>query len=236
MVVWGLVVSSVYFWFIRSAPSCFDHVQNQGEQGADCGGPCATACTASAQEISVLGVNVFTSSPGHATFLAEVANTNAGFAAHSFGYTFNLYDVSGTLVGSHSGQSFLYASEIKYLLLPNILVSDPVDHATLTVESEQWVGGSALGAAPQFAFQNVSTNITSSSISVNGRIQNLDNAPFMHVLIIAVVKDAKGNPAGASETELDNLSPNQAQNFSVIYPRIENVNPAATQVEAYAAR
>ncbi|KKU42980.1 MAG: hypothetical protein UX56_C0001G0015 [Candidatus Azambacteria bacterium GW2011_GWD2_46_48] len=33
-----------FYFAFRSPASCFDKIQNQGEEDIDCGGPCATAC------------------------------------------------------------------------------------------------------------------------------------------------------------------------------------------------
>src|ERR1700689_3190673 len=87
-----VVITGIYFWFLKPAPSCFDHKQDGGETGVDCGGPCAAICTTGAVPIALVpgtDVSSFLSNPGHYTFLAEVLNTNPGFAAQSFDYDFS---------------------------------------------------------------------------------------------------------------------------------------------------
>ena len=143
LVVVAIIAIFVYYRFFYVAPSCFDRIQNEGETGVDCGGPCANACIPTNIQAIVAGnVYAFASTPGHYTFLAEMENHNEGFASPAFNYSFDLYDASGTLIGLVPGQSFMYASEVKYLLAPNVAVTSTVDHAGLTVGSTTWETGS----------------------------------------------------------------------------------------------
>lgn len=239
LIGWG-----VFGLFFHPTVSCFDHVQDQGELGVDCGGPCSTICTAGAQPLTVLSVNAFASTVGHDTFLAQVANPNANLAAQNFDYAFNLYDASGTLLQSIPGQSFLYGSQsggaVKYLLLVNQPVPILVASIQLSVPTSTiaWVSSSSLGTAPQLISGNVSTQVGSSTVVTSGQIIDNDTATFNHILIIAVFKNAQGNPIGASQTEIDQIAPGQSENFSVSYPATTaaDINPAATQIEVDALR
>lgn len=243
VVVWVLVIWVGYGLFVKSAPSCFDGKQDQGELGVDCGGPCAMTCTAGLQPVSVLSTNIFQSTPGHETFLAKIAGVNPGLAAQYFTFSFDLRDASGTVLESFPGSSFLYPSEVKYLTLVNqpvtaSVTANPTATWTLTIPSAdtQWVSGSSFGAIPILTVQNVSTQIGSSTAIASGQLMNGDTATFNSIFIVAVFKDANGNPIGASQTEIDSIAPNQTKNFSVSYPAIAGINPAATEVQAYAER
>lgn len=246
------VIFAVYFLFLRPSPSCFDRVQNQGEQGVDCGGPCAAVCIPQAlQKITLIGnVSAFLSSPGHYTLLAQVANANAAVAAPAVDYRFDLYNATGTLIGSVLGNSFMYANEVKYLLAANVAVSTPVDHAALVVQDPAWVPAATQGAVPQF--QNplpvTGSTVTTSTITVDGRIVNGDLAAFTNILVVAVFRGADGTTLGASQTTIDRLAPNETRDFSVVYPAgaahgagaqsntTEAIDPSLTLLYAYALR
>jgi len=208
-----------------------------------------------AQPISVLGVNTFASTPGDETFLAKIANPNANLAAQYFTFSFDLRDASGTVIESFPGASFLYGSEVKYVALVNQPVANGAASgdasAVWTLEiptsTTQWVATSSFGPAPDFAIQNISTTVGSSTSAgggtggtglaiATGQLANNDTATFNNIFIVAIFKDANGNPIGVSQTELDSIAPDQTENFSVSYPAIAGINPAATEVEAYAER
>ncbi len=233
------IIAGVYFSFFRVTASCFDGIQNQGETGIDCGGPCATVCApANLHDIVVGSVQSFASGPGHTTFLAEVENHNTGFAIRSFGYEFILYDASGNAIATVSGQSFIYAGEVKYIVLPNEATSAPVDHASLVIQNPAWTPAATLGLVPQFGNPLTITGgtVSSSTATVTGRITDGDVSSFTNILIVAIFYGVDGNPVGASQTELDAIAPNQTESFSVMYPAVPNMDPSLTKAYAYALR
>jgi hypothetical protein len=196
------------------------------------------------QPIQILSVQAFTAAPGQDTFLAKIANTNSSTAAWSFDYSFNTYDASGTLIASYPGESFAYPNEVKYLVLVNQAVANSVATFDLTVPTTttNWIASSSYGTLPQLAVQSVSTQIgaaasgTTESAIASGELLNNDTATFHNVFIVAIFKDVNGNPIGASQTEVASIAPGQAVPFSVIYPAVTGINPAATEVDAYAYR
>ena len=235
------VGAGVYFLFLKPAPSCFDKIQDGGETGVDCGGPCANICLPSTlQPISAIGnVDVFTPIAGHVTLLAQVENVNSDFAADTFVYTFNLYDASGKIIQSIPGTSFIYADDTKYLMVPNEAVSAPVDHAEIVIGVIHWVSASEIGTtAPQFSVGNIVTSAASlNTLTVSGTVTDGDSSAFKSVEIVVIFEDSGKNPVGVTGTKLDSIAPNQAENFSVKYPAsLQNIDPSQVQVYAYAFR
>jgi hypothetical protein len=224
VVIWVAVVWGGYKIFARPAPPPLPAPTNQ--------------------PIQILSTQAFTAAPGYDTFLAKIANINSSTAAWSFDYAFNTYDASGTLIASYPGESFAYPNEVKYLVLVNQVVASSVVNFNLTIPTTttNWVASSSYGALPQLAVEGVLTRVASSSVhgagtvTASGELLNNDTVTFNAVFIVAVFKDASGAPIGASQTEVANIAPGQAVPFSVIYPAVVGINPAATEVEAYAYR
>jgi hypothetical protein len=236
LLFWVAIIFGFYRVFFNHAASCFDNVQNQGEQGVDCGGPCSKVCSEGTRPISILKVSAFSVKAGHDTFLAKIANPNADSAAQSFAYAFNVYDASGTLMQSFPGYSFLYANGVRYLVAPNQVVPDGVDHYDLTITGVNWVQASSLGTIPAVNVQNIQTQVGSSTTLATGQVINNDTIIFKDVVIVGIFKDNSGNPVAASQTQIDSISPSEMKDFSVSYPSIPSINPAATEVEVYATR
>ena len=239
LIFWCAIGTGIYFLFLKPAPSCFDGIQNEGEQGVDCGGPCAKLCLPSdIQPVAAIGgVSVFTPLAGHATLLVDVVNPNSDFAADTFSYTFDLYDASGNVIQSIPGTSFIYADQTKYLVVPNAVVSGSVDHAGITIGNINWVPTDQMGVIPQFSFKNIVTaQVSSDTLAVSGQIIDSDPSSFANIEIIAVLKAPQGNVVGVSNTELNSIAPNQAEDFSVMYPVGASIDPSQTQVYAYAER
>jgi hypothetical protein len=245
VVLWVLVIWAARAIFFRSAPAV------------------PVAATAAAQPIAVISVRQFAPSPGYVTFLAKIENPNTALAAQYFPFTFDqsfagasfLYpsevkyialinqpipagDVVGT--GAEPAVTAGAISSTTSSTLATILLSIPT--LDIPTSTTMWVPTSTFGTLPMLVVQNVITNVSAPSRGktgialTTGELMNNDTAGFNNIFIIAVYKDANGNPIGASQTELDSIAPDQTENFVVSYPAIPGINPALTEVQAYAQR
>jgi hypothetical protein len=195
--------------------------------------PCTENCMpVGASAIATSTVQWFLSSPGHYTFLTQIANTSPGYAAQYFDYAIDLYDASGTVIQSIPGSSFVYANETKYLVVPNVAAVTPIS-VGLVITNPSWVPSATLGALPQFNQENITTGMTSSTVSVSGQIANTNLSSFRYVFVDVIFVGTDGSPAGASQTEIDNVVPNKTVDFSVLYPQTGAINPALAQVLVY---
>lgn len=199
---------------------------------------CAPTSTAPIATSTLL---TFVTGSGNDTFLAQVENGNSNFGAASFNYAINFYDASDTIIRSIPGQSFIYPSQNKYIVVPNQPAPAVFDHVAFNVTSVEWISSSTLGAAPstaggQFALQNIQSATASTTVSVSGQLVNTGIASYDQVLVVILFKDATGDVIGASQTELDNVEAGESQNFSVIYPAEPNIDPALSQPIVYAIR
>ena len=235
----AIVIGGFYFVYLKPAPSCFDGIQNQKEEGIDCGGPCANACMPQLNKL-VLADRILILRPDatHISFLTRVSNPNFNYAAKSFSYSFDLLNASGSVVQSFPGNSFIYAGEIKYILVPNV----PLPQAQFTNvdlrldENPDWVPAGEFRGPPQFNTTGAQTNVLAKGISVDGNIINLDTMPFAKVTIVAIFIGKLNEVAGASQTEVGNLAPNAPQPFSIIHPPMQNIDVLGTKISAYASR
>lgn len=238
LIFFGGVIAGIYFLFLKPAPSCFDKVQNQGETGVDCGGPCGTVCTAGASSIELVGrVMTFSIAPHQGSLLAQIKNPNAALAARNFTYKFSWYDASGALVGSASGDSFIYASEVKYVFVPNVdLGSAPIERIDFKVDGVAWDAAPDFAGPPQLTIQGMTASVGDTGIVIRGTIVNNDTVSFPSVAVVALLGGRLGEVAGASETELENVTPNGSRSFSVLYPSLREIDSSSTELFIYAKR
>lgn len=222
-----LIVFALFFWLIYSIVK---FVVPTPATVVSCTSDCLPT---DANPIATSSVQVFVSSTNHYTFLAQVANTSAGYAAQYFDYAINLYDASGTVIQSIPGSSFAYANETKYIVVPNETITNAFVSAGITITNPYWVSSSSLGLAPQFSQENVTATVTSSTVSVSGRISNVNIVTYRYVYVEVLFRGTDGNIAGASQTVLNNVAPGRSVDFSVSYPQTGAINPAASQVLVY---
>ena len=106
-----LIVGAVIVAFITvvliatlaQTPSCTDGVQNQGEAGIDCGGPCPYLCTAQEQPPTILFTTALTNAAGRTDIVASIENKNVSAAAKSIPYTVTLYGAKQLILQTVSG-------------------------------------------------------------------------------------------------------------------------------------
>ncbi|MDP2598374.1 MAG: hypothetical protein Q8P49_00930 [Candidatus Liptonbacteria bacterium] len=239
--IWYVIIAGGYHLFVKPEPTCFDNIQNQNEAGVDCGGVCAKVCIpAGVQSITLVpGERVisFQTDATHISFLAHVENPNVSYGTKDFVYHFSLYDDQGTLVQSFSGNSFIYAGELKYILLPHVnLPKYHFSKVDFTVDTPVWIPKSQFDGPPQIAVSGITPGISSSTVTVSGQATNNDTIIFPAITIVAIFPGQFGQVAAVSQTEIEDLAPNRSAPFSVIYPFVTNINFAAVKVYAYAAR
>lgn len=201
--------------------------------------PAATPCTVSTcaptstAPISVSPVTTFLSSPGHYTFLAQVQDTDPDYAVSYFDYSIDLEDSSGTVLQSIPENSFIYAGQTKYLVVPNVEIPQAPVNVVLSVKDAYWAATSSLGTIPAFTTENLTTGETSSTVSVSGEITNANLSVTSYVFVDVIFIGGDGSPVGASQTELNNVAPNQTVDFSVEYPQTGPIDPTKSQVVVY---
>jgi hypothetical protein len=201
----------------------------------------STCAPTSTAPIAASIVSTFVTSPGHDTFLAQLQNANANFGASLINYELDFDDASNTVLQSISGQSFIYPSQNKYILIPNETIPAPYDHMAFVVTGAEWLASGTIGTDPGiapggFAVQNIQATSASTTVSVGGQLVNTGVASYAQIIVMVLFKNGSGNVIGVSQTELDNVTAGATNNFSVIYPAVPNLNPAVNQILVYAIR
>lgn len=235
---WIIVGWGAYFAFLKPAPSCSDRMQNQGEAGVDCGGPCANICLpTSLRSLEHLGpALVFHPGTDLLALLVQIQNANPSVAARDFEYRLDLFDSGGSLIHSLQGRSFIYAEEIKYLAQ---FWEDPrasrVRRAEVVFSDPEWTEKDAF-PRPVVLIQNHETQALGNRLEVRGRIVNRDTVPFPQISVMAILRTPAGVPAGVSEAVLLNVFPGESRPFTVLHPSAPGADHAKTEVLTFARR
>lgn len=243
LVIFALIGYWIYFVYFKPVPSCTDHIQNQSEEGVDCGDICGRICLPSdLHAVEVVGSSrLFQPDTEHTALLGQIANRNSTLAARQVGYIFTLKTAAGQSVNV-PGETYLYSDESKYI----IAFFQPKDYGlgatstasttvSLTVTQPSWIKASSFPRVT-VQVQNVVTDVRATGIHIFGRIKNEGAARLRPVTVIALLKNDAGEVIGATGTLKDELGPSETSDFDLIYPALLGVNPALTDVYAYALR
>ena len=205
IIVGAVVVAFLATLFISTlykAPSCSDGVQNQGEAGIDCGGPCYYRCTDEEQQPTTLFTKAVQNGEGRTDVIAEVENQNPDAAAKNVPYTITLYGPNQVVINQVSGTLDLPPSASVPLFMPGVSSgSQPVADAFLEIatSSYQWFSmPTDTRIVPTVSTPRLGG--TAFAPRVEAVLTNPSVTPLSNVRAIVFVHDSTGDIIAASAT------------------------------------
>ncbi|MBU6388818.1 hypothetical protein KGQ72_03015 [Patescibacteria group bacterium] len=187
---------------LYKTPSCTDGVQNQGETGVDCGGPCSALCTVEQEPPTVLFTQVLPSSTGRTSIIASVENKNAGAAAKNVPYKVQLYGSDRSLIQDISGALDLPPGATVPVFIPGITTGkQAVARAFLTMASSspQWF---VMNADPRILplVSAIKQSGTADAPRIEATLTNPSITELTDVQTIVLVRNEQGSVIAASAT------------------------------------
>ena len=184
-----------WFLFFHHTATCFDGIQNQTEEGIDCGGMCDKLCQA--PRVSALWARSVKVAPGvyHAVAVVKNPETNAGTTA--LPYTFSLYDSENVLVAKVEGTMKLEPGEVVPLFYPNIRTGERVPVKTFVAFGQAVWKKTARSQSPVVVD---ASPVDATLLSLSVRVQNTTAKPVSKVILTALLYDASDTLVTASQT------------------------------------
>ena len=198
----AVLVTTMFIATFTNAPSCTDGVQSQGEDGIDCGGPCAYLCTALVQPPTVLFTKAIQNGAGRIDVIAEVENKNADSAAKNVPYRITLHGTGQVLIQEVSGTLDLPPGVTVPVFIPGIasgkqtVVSAFLDIAP---SSPEWF---ALATDPRIVptVSNTTQGGSTDAPRIEAILANGSASTLTDVQVIVLVHDTYKNVIAASKT------------------------------------
>ncbi|NNM83847.1 hypothetical protein HKL94_01330 [Candidatus Parcubacteria bacterium] len=194
------------------APSCSDGIQNEGETGIDCGGPCPYLCTAQEQPPTVLFTQTIQNGEGRTDAIAEVENKNPNAAAKNVPYSISFYGADQVLVGEVTGTLDLPPSTIVPIFVPGVSSGNQaIANAFLEINpsSFRWL---SMPTDPRVIPTVSPPNLggTASNPSIEAVLSNPSATVLTNVRAVVLVHNSKGDVIAASATIIPSI-PAQGQ-------------------------
>ncbi len=205
-----LIVGTVVVAFLATlsiatfykAPSCTDGVQNQGEQGVDCGGPCAYLCTAEEQPPTILFAKAIGNGSGRTDVVASIENKNAA-AAKDVPYSVQLYSKDKFLIQEVSGTVDLPPGATVPLFIPGIVSGkQSVANVFIIIDPTalKWFTFAETRVIPLVS--NTKQVGTSDAPRIEADFANPSVIRLTNVQAVVLVRDENGDVIAASSTIL----------------------------------
>ncbi len=218
-----LVAAGIAVWayqaFLKPAGSCTDGMRNQGEEKADCGGPCTPCEIVELQPLRVTKEpNVLTSAGGNVA-LFEVLNPNRDYAARSAPYSLKIFESGGRMIEEVAGELSVPSLRRALVLERGVKTfSKSIARIEFSVGEPRWERSfSAL--FPSLSLSSGPFSVASgTTIRVSGSVKNDGSADASGIEIIAVVSDQYGKELYASRSVLSSVPASSVRDFSVAFP------------------
>ncbi|MGB3073380.1 MAG: hypothetical protein WBB68_03945 [Candidatus Moraniibacteriota bacterium] len=230
-----LLMGAGIFFIFKPKATCFDSVQNQDEQGVDCGGICTNACVARivGNDLLVREITFIPTDRGRYDVIARVFNPNNDIGASSFQYSLLLRDAAGKEVGRVQGTSFILPQETKTLLAFNLEPAQVPTKAVVELSDFQWARLREHRAKPAlniYGKRYVEHPNEAAFGAVMGTLVNESTYDLRKIQIKVVLRDAAGTPLAANQTEMQTV--NVGREMDIILPFPQSFAGTVAQVDA----
>lgn len=214
---------------LNPLPSCTDNKQNQNERGVDCGGICPNACISDVRSLVTLWARVLPAGDGMYDSAAFIENPNINAGIPAVAYTFKLYDKNNLLVAERSGKTFVNPNERFVIFVGGIRTGERIpSRAFLEFQTDpSWT--QSLAEKPPLVVQN-ETFVSGVTPSMEAQVTNRSFVAQKNVKVTATLFDAHGNAFAASETIINQLSPDASERVFFTWPKAFSESPAKIEI------
>jgi len=234
LVIIGLVGTGLYFLF-RTAPTCTDKIQNQGEEGIDCGGPCAKCeKLPQAEDLQIVEKAVVSAGEGKYDVLAKVSNPNPRLGAAKFDYSFRLLDAEKKTISKSEGSSFILPGQTKYVLAFNLLPAAKPDSLDFEIKSFEWSVFSEYEEPDITIFAkefNLAGGGETNFATLKAKLRNQSGFDFHEIAADIVIRDGSGNAVAVNKTNFNDVRTNEEREVSAGWKNSFSIDPMSARIE-----
>ncbi|MEK7063553.1 MAG: hypothetical protein AAB955_02585 [Patescibacteria group bacterium] len=203
----------IWYFFIYEPPTCTDGLQNQGEFGPDCEGPCAKLC--SIPRVDPLWARPLLVAEGVYHGVASVKNPLSNARATGLMYSLALYDDDNILIAERRGTIDLYPGETRVVFEPNIIAGSRVPvRAFMKVDGGYWEKSDSVESPILIVSQQLDTE----NLRLTGVLENVTAEPVNSIIANALLYDADDIVVAASETRFAVIPGRGRQDVSFTWP------------------
>jgi hypothetical protein len=218
--------------------TCSDKLQNQGEKGIDCGGPCKPCGqTETAQDLIILEKAIIAGGNDSYDIALRINNQNMNFGLKNFSYELIFKDSAGNEVGNYSGTSFILPAEKKYLVINGVKTNNNATPVSFDVKfgEQKWEEFKDSFERPQLNIYSKRYNQISAGVGneLFAVFRNEGSYDLNRVFISVILRNSQNKIIAVGSTEKNTLRSKEEREFRLIWPYpMENETPNI-EIEAY---
>jgi len=210
---------SVALFILYDPPTCQDNIQNQEEDGIDCGGPCLTVCGFEIISPIIHWGRVSKMMEESYSVTALIENPNVSAEAYSVPYIFKLYDNDGLLVSEYTGETFIPANKTFPIFSGAINVGNRIPTKTVFefTEKPNWL---ETAPGPEISIESIRYFEKNNLPRVSATISNDSVRDIKDIEVVVLLLDGQDNLINSSKTFLDLIKKNSSEQVVFTWPAI----------------
>ncbi len=228
LIIFVAIIAGIYFLIIKSTlPDCSDNIQNQGETGVDCGGPCSR-CPWQHEDLQIISSQAIKPRDNYVDLVASLKNPNPDFGVKILSYAFNLYNSNNNLISFKQGASYILPGETKYIIEQKILVNEEISRVEFKIINTVWQKLAGF-EEPELLIRNSNFTLTTDNIArAYGTLENKSNYDFEKINVYIILLDKDSKILGVAQTEERTVVSKESRYFEINW-----FYPLAGQVEKF---
>ena len=202
-----VIIGIPAFLILYKAPSCSDGIQNEGEQGIDCGGPCRTLCQNDFLPPVVLWASDEQVVPGLYNLAAYVENPNPDAGAVNVPYEFSVFDSQGVLITKVDGTMDIPPNRnlLAFVGAVNMQQRIPAAGGVQFSFLSPPVWAQAQDTLGDISISNKQYSEDSVGASLQATLTNTGLTSYNNLTVFSVLSDINGNELGFSKTLINTI-------------------------------
>ncbi len=224
LIILALVVIGYYFINLRKPATCTDGIQNQDEEGVDCGGPCSFSCERlTIKDIQIDWVKYLDLKNNRYDLIARIKNPNPNYGVSDLKYAFKIFDSAGKEIKSQVGESFILPNQQKYLIEGGVALDSKIGKVELSIEPTAQKDWTRIGEdyqSPNIYVLNRQFSPLANppgASQITGLIKNDSSFDFDRIVVSIVLYDSKKQIIGVNKTEARTMVAGEERYFNSIW-------------------
>ena len=209
---------------LAKSPTCFDNIQNQDEEGVDCGGNiCSLRCDGNYRDIKINFSRGLFVSPGKYDIFTLLENFNQNVDFPVVPYTMSFYSYEGKLLGNATGTISVEAQHRAAVYLPNLDLAQEPKTVEFNLGLHKAVASKNTDPKDLLNVQNwQSQRGAEDSLQVIGELNNPYNESISDVDVYAMLYDDTKTVYAVSKTNVVYIKGREKQAVAFTWGNIKS--------------
>lgn len=233
-VVLSITISVAWIAFKPEEKTCFNGVQDFGEDGVDCGGICAKVCPPSLKppqvsDIKVEWVKFVSDGENNYDLVAKLSNGNEHWGLSLLDYEFVVRNKHGVVIDSIKNQTFIMPKGFlknkgnRYIIKNDFETSENIEKVDLALSNFNWNEVKDLRDLPELNAEIIKIRDKKYGFVDNqegfyyasGVTENISKHSFFYIDISVILFNEDNEPIAVGRTDQWTLEANSGWQFEI---------------------